>query len=666
MKNNKKYINISIVTSLLLVSTLYSKDITKLDSINVTAQKSEENIQKVPISLSVFDEFSMEDKSISSLIDIAKYTPNLLLFNTGQQGLTAPSIRGIAANILSYSSPVSLYVDGVPTMNSFGFSDALGDIERIEVLKGPQGTLYGKNAEVGVINIITKKPNNTTNGKILATFGTEGKKEFIANLSGALIQDKLYFGASFKHNEKDGFIKNTVTNEYINKKVNDYIKLNLRYTPTDELDISFIVSRNKNKNGAHDWASSKGGVPEVTSNLKGSSSPRTNNFALKIDYSIDNNTKIKSITTNRKHIDTAIIDTDFTALTKRHLYKNLKFNTISQELRYETKISNTKLVTGIYLDKEDNDLYIKSITAFDPTGARAKLKNLSSNSIGIFGNIVHEINDKWTINTGIRYHKENKEIQVKKINMKLNESWNSISPKLSVLYNIDKTSMSYATIAKGYRAGGFNPYASNNKKSYDEESLISYELGYKGMFEKDTIKFNLSAYYMSIKDMQVEETLVPGMVYMVNAASATSKGIELEFEALLNDEFTIFASAGLNDTTFDKFKDNTGNYSGNTNPYAPKYNYNLGTQYRNSSGYYARADLNAYGKTYFDKANKNYQDTYTLVNTKIGYETNNYDIYLYANNLFDKKHDAKGAYFIGATTIFKEKRELGIKLAYRF
>ena len=226
--------------------------------------------------------------------------------------------------------------------------------------------------------------------------------------------------------------------------------------------------------------------------------------------------------------------------------------------------------------------------------------------------------------------------------------------------------MSYATIAKGYRAGGFNPYTSNNKKSYDEESLISYELGYKGMFAKDTIKFNLSAYYMSIKDMQVEETLVPGMVYMVNAASATSKGIELEFEALLNDEFTIFASVGLNDTTFDKFKDNTGNYSGNTNPYAPKYNYNLGTQYRNSSGYYARADLNAYGKTYFDKANKNYQDTYTLVNTKIGYETNNYDIYLYANNLFDKKHDAKGAYFIGATTIFKEKRELGIKLAYRF
>ena len=87
---------------------------------------------------------SIEDKSISSLEDIGKYTPNLMFFNRGQQGLTSPSIRGISASITSYSSPVSLYVDGVPTMSSFGFSDGLEDIERIEVLKGPQGTLYGK------------------------------------------------------------------------------------------------------------------------------------------------------------------------------------------------------------------------------------------------------------------------------------------------------------------------------------------------------------------------------------------------------------------------------------------------------------------------------------------------------------------------------------------
>ncbi len=663
---SKKQLTFSLITVTVLSNNLFAKDLTSLESLTVTAQKSEETAQKIPMSISVFDDLAIEDKSINSLDDIAKYTPSLLLFQTGQQGLTSPSIRGISANILSYSTPVSLYVDGVSTMNSFGFSDALGDIERIEVLKGPQGTLYGKNAEVGVINIITKKPNNETRGKIFFTLGNDGKQEYGANASGAIIQDTLYVGASFKHYEKDGFIKNTVTNSYINQKENNYGKLHLRYTPTDELDISLIASKSKNDNGAHDWASAKEGVPEVTSNLAGTSTPTTESIALKVNYSVDSNTKIKSITTKRKHTDKAAVDTDFSALTKRHLFKDFEFNTLSQELRYETKISDTKVVTGIYFDKEDNDIYIKALTPLDPTGTMAKPQNLSSDSIGIFSNIIYPINEKWTINTGIRYDKENKEMEVPEARIALEENWSHISPKLSLQYAINQDSLTYATIAQGYRAGGFNPYAAENKKSYNDESLASYELGYKGMFVNNRVKFNASIYYMNIDDMQVEETLVPGIVYMVNAASATSKGVELEFEALVSQNLMLFASAGYNDTTFDKFSDNTGNHKGNTNPYAPKYNFNIGTQYRNNSGYFARVDLNGYGKTYFDKSNKNYQDAYTLVNTKIGYEAKSYDLYLYANNLLDKEHDAKGAYFRGAATIFKEDREIGVKLAYRF
>ncbi|WP_324171564.1 TonB-dependent receptor [Sulfurimonas sp.] len=663
---NKKKMTLSLITSLLLNTQIIANDVTEMEKLTVTAQKSEENAQKVPISISVFNDTAIEDKSISTLDDIAKYTPGLLLFNTGQEGLTSPSIRGIGANILSYSSPVSLYVDGVPTMNSFGFTDLLGDVQRIEVLKGPQGTLYGKNSEVGVINVITKKPDNETRAKVYTTLGNNGRVNIGANLSGAIIKDTLYLGVSLAHNEKDGFIKNIATGKYVNHKKNNYGKIYLRYTPTDNLEISVIASKSKNDNGAHDWASARDGVPEVSSNLEGSSSPETENMALKIDYSISSSSSIKSITTKRKHTDVATVDTDFTQQTIRHLYKDYEFNTISQEFRYEAKLSDIKMVSGVYFDKEDNDIYIKSITMFDPTGSRGKPQNLSSHSIGVFGNIIYPFADSWSLNTGIRYDKEDKSIEVKSTNIQLNKSWSHISPKISLQYTFDKSSMTYITIANGYRAGGFNPHATQNKKSYDEESLLSYELGYKGMFFSNTIKFNASAYYMSINDMQVEETLIPGIVYMVNAASATSKGVELEFEALLNSEFTFFANGGFNDTTFDKFTDHTGDYSGNTNPYAPKYNFNLGTQYRNSSGYYGRVDLNGYGKTYFDKANKYYQDAYELVNIKIGYEAEHYDIYLYADNLFDKEHNAPGAYFRGTTTIFKQEREVGIKLAYRY
>lgn len=661
-------IKLSVIASILLTYNLSAKETKNLEEVTVTAQKNEENVQNVPISMSVFNDIQLEDQSISNIEDIGKYSPNLFFFNTGQQGLLSPSIRGIAASVISYSTPVSLYVDGVPTMSSFGFADGLEDIERIEVLKGPQGTLYGKNSEAGVINVITKKPDNETKGKFHTKLGNNGKKEYGLNISGPIIEDKFYMGISYKHNEKDGFIKDTKTGEYINHKENDYGKVNLRYTPSDKLDISLIASKSKNKNGAHDWA--KAGQdknPTSSSNLKGSSTPSIETLALNIDYDLDSNTKIKSITTKRVHKDKAILDNDLSAQTIRHFYRDYKFDTLSQELRLEKKFNTTNVVAGIYLDKEKDDLFLKRITMMDPSGANSKPQKLSSQTMSLFTNIIHPINDKLTINAGIRYDKEKKDIKIDDSNISIENNWKNISPKLSLQYNINNKSMTYATVAKGYRSGGFNPYAStNDKESYDEENLTSYEIGYKAMFLENTLKVNTALYYMNIDDMQVQEMPTPGIVYIVNAASATSKGFELEVEALLNNEFTLFASGGYNKTTFDKFKDNSGDYSGNYNPYAPKYNFNLGIQYRNDKGYYARADINGYGKTYFDSANKYSQEAYELVNAKIGYEQDNYDIYLYSNNIFNKNHDATNAYFNGTTTIYKEDREVGIQLTYRF
>jgi len=666
--NIKNIVKLSFTTSALLYSTLIASDVNSLNTLTVTAQKSEENVQKVPISLSVFDETSINDKSISTLDDIAKYTPNLFLFNTGFQGLTTPSIRGISANLLSFSSPVSMYVDGVPTMSSFGFSDGLMDIERIEVLKGPQGTLYGKNSEAGVINIITKKPNNETKGKIFTTLGSDGKREFGLNISGALIKNTFYAGASYKHTQKDGFIKHSKTREYINEKQTDYGKVNLLYTPLDNLEISFITSRNENDNGAIDWAKAGQNLDNVSvsSNLDGYSKPTITSYALNIDYKLDNKTKIKSITTKRIHKDKVALDNDLSHMSIIHIFRNYKFDTLSQELRLEKEIGNTKIVSGIYADKEENDLSIVMKTRIDPTGANSHPQKLNSKTYSFFSNVIYPINEKFTINTGIRYDKEKKDISINKSNIYFEKDWNNISPKLSLQYNINPSSISYATISKGYRSGGFNPYAtSNNYETYDEESLISYELGYKSLFFDNRLKLNTALYYMDIDDMQVQTMLTPGVVYMINAASANSKGIELDMEALLTDNLTFYSSLGFNKTTFKEFKDRGNDYSNNYNPFAPKYNFNLGIQYRDDSGIYAKTDLNGYGKTYFDSANKYFQKAYELVNVKLGYEEDNYDIYLYADNLFDKEHHATN-YFNGTTTAYREGREIGMQLAYRF
>ena len=178
MKNKIKKIVISFAVSLIFSQGIYAEDTPqKLEGITVTAQKTEENVQEVPISMSVFDEFEIEDLKIESVQDVASYTSNFALMDKGG-GVFTPTIRGVSnslPNSSSVSQPTSIIIDGIPISVPKEFNVALMDIERIEVLKGPQGTLYGKEAEAGVINIITQKPDNETRGKTGVEFGSDNK-----------------------------------------------------------------------------------------------------------------------------------------------------------------------------------------------------------------------------------------------------------------------------------------------------------------------------------------------------------------------------------------------------------------------------------------------------------------------------------------------------------
>lgn len=642
----------------------------QLEQVIVTAQKSKEDLQDVPMTIDVFDEFKLDDYSVSNLEDLAKYVPNLHLFNTGEQGWVTPSIRGATANMSTFTTPVSIYIDGVPVMNVSGFNDTLLDIERVEVLKGPQGTLYGKNSEAGVINIITRKPDNEFRGKIYNTTGTDGKLEYGFNLSGPIIKDKFYAGISFKHDEKDGFIKHYLTNEEVNFKETNSGKLNLRFTPTDALDISFIASRYEQDDGAKDWApAGQGDNPVLTTDLNNTTTPEIDSYSLSIDYALSANTRFKSVTTKRTNHDRSVVDSDMGMRPMEHYYRNYKFENISQEIRLEQNIWNTKLIAGAYYSENEDDLTLNVRTIWDPTGFFPGPQYIDTKTHSVFLNATHPLNDKWTINGGIRYDEEEKDFNFVNANLKLNDKWSNISPKLSLQYAINEDSMVYTTVAKGYMSGGFNPYRGHmGTPSYDDESLVSYEIGYKSLHFNKRLRVNTAAYLMDFSNMQVQRLPTPLISYMENAAEATSKGVELDLEALITDEITVSLAVGINITKFDEYKDpfTDINYEGNYNLYTPKYNFNLGVQYRGKSGFYGRVDLNGKGETYYDIENTRSKDAYMTVNTKVGYEAGSFDIYAYAENLFDENLDEENAYFFGSTTIYREEREIGVKLAYRF
>lgn len=654
MKNSK--IILSLATAVILTNNLYANDTKQLDTVTVTAQKTEENIQEVPIAMTVFDEFAIEDRKIESIQDVASYTSNFTLIDKSG-GVHTPAIRGISNSlpvISSSSQPTSVIIDGIPVSNAQGFNATLMDIERIEVLKGPQGTLYGKEAEAGVINIITKKPNNETRGKIGAEFGSDNKKQYTFSASGPIVKDKLFVGVSAKHYEKDGFIKNTLLGGYTNDKENDYGRVNLRYTPNDDLEISLISSKFKLNDGNLDFIG--GTIPDksMSTDIQGYDKSNTTSHALKVSYDI-NDYLLESITTYRNVKSDALHDYNFA-----EMIFNREHDKYSQELRLSNSSDSFKWVAGIYADKYKLDE--KTHWSYKPLIPSTQ----EGSSLGLFIHTDYAINDKFSFISGARYDKDDKKFENSTTKLDLSDS--EVSPKVSLKYQQDKNNMYYTTISKGYREGGFHPEAPNGyTKQYKKETLWNYEIGSKNTFLDNRLIVNSSIFYMQIDDMQVKTYPISGLnkSYVDNAAKANSKGFEIGLNGKLTDSLELFGSYGYTEATFDEYSDTKGDYSGNKNQFVQNYNYNVGIQYRDAKGYFARADLNGYGKTYFDNANKNSRDPYKLVNAKLGYEAEDYDIYLYGKNIFNKEYHSIGMYN-GKGVVFSQQREIGLQLAYRF
>lgn len=635
----------------------------ELEEIKVTAQKIEENIQDVPISTTVFDEFSIQDKMLDKISDIARYTPGLEIVSYGIALKSTPSIRGLYSDYVTRSSTAGLFVDGIPVTDGSGFDETLLDIERIEVLKGPQGTLYGKNTEVGVINIISKKPTNEPQGKIVVNPAEDNKRELSFSASGPLLKDKLYIGVSGKHYEKDGIINNTSKNKTDDDREHNYGKINFRWTPTDDLDVYFMTSKVKYDDGASRAGLTQGNDKEVSSDLDAYSKSEVLLSGLNISYTINDNISLSSITAHRTYDEKQANDWDYTdndAL-RFHAITDSTFKTLSEELKLNYENQNIKFVSGLFLEKGDQHIDIDRDGYW---GFTTVIRDIESESIGLFGHLTYAINEKLSVLGGLRFEKEKQEYEDSTQSMDSDE--NELSPKIGATYNLQDNLMLYTTISKGYRAGGFNTLkAEDYSQVYDKESLYSYELGLKGLAFNNRLAYDASIYYMDITDMQVDVYIDAANVIKTNAAEATSKGLEASLQLKVTETLKLFAGVSYNDISFDKYHDGIEDYSGKKTTFAPEYNFNLGFLYRAMNGFYASADISGYGDMYLDTKNQYKRDPYQLINAKIGYEANSYDIYLYAKNLFDEEYDMDGQYD-GVYSYYSDPREVGMQFVYRF
>ena len=658
----------------------------ELGAITVTAQKQEENVQEVPTSITVMDEVDIEDRKIEYVREVIDFAPNLMTFNDGMAGFESISTRGISApSMASQATSTAIYMDGVPTLGSYGSDTSITDIERIEVLRGPQGTLYGKNTEAGAINIITRQPTNEFRGKVSVEGGQLLSSEsddkltggVTLSLSGPIQKDKFFLNLAGNFTHKDGYIHNTYLDKDVYSKDTIYSRVKLRATPTDALDISLLLSyfsyetdggtnMNLGPKGAAMFMLPTPSHRQISSDNDGKQSTDTDIESLHVSYDINDSMTLTSISSRKKTTFDGAMDFDFSPMHIMHGFQDgTNVEQYSQELRLNSSSDKLNWLVGLYYDHSVFFQNMVTTSAMMPMMNSAMDTELTGDSYAIFGQAGYSLTEQLKIIGGLRY--ENQDMDITGVPTgNLNDSWEKVSPKIAVEYNFNPDIMTYVNVAQGYRSGGFNQLSMDPQYySYDAESLWSYEVGLKSLFLDKKLMINAAVYYMDITDMQVEEAVNPYLSWITNAAEATSQGIELEITARLTDGLSLMGGFGYTDIEFDKFSDALGNYEGNKKPFAPEYTFNIGAQYRHVSGFYARSDFIGYGEMFLDKTNKYSRDAYQIVNAKIGYEAQNFDIYLYGKNIFEEEYDADG-YYGGSYVVYSDPGEVGLQLTYRF
>ena len=661
----------------------------KLETMTVTAQKREENVQDVPVSMSVFSDIQLEDAGIKDTSDLIRFAPNVHLKESSAENVLI--IRGISSFDTSIYSPAAFYVDDVNFPLHYMYNTELFDLERVEVLRGPQGTMYGRNSQSGVINLVTKQPDNEFRAKVLSEYGSYNSWRFGANVSGPIAKDKLYLGVALQYKLSDGYIENKFNNNDESAEIDHKNgRATLRWTPTTQWDISLIADamdtddqqigyRYRTGPFATDYYDISHNITDEYSKQEG------NGEILRLKYEGDS-FNLLSVTGVRNYEHKYRLDMDNTADPGPWFnWGDARFKYEIEHMSEEFRISSPEnqcpfeWLMGVYGFKEETDIS-QEMTGW---GMSADT-DIDIDGYAAFGQGTYTLFDKLHLTAGLRFDHQDLEGKMKgagmtgPIDQDKNLDYDEFLLKFSIAYDFTKDIMTYITVSEGYMVGGYNyGYMPTNEEAfyYDPEYTWNYEAGIKSSWLDNKLLANLSIFYIDIDDKQVVEWSMTMGTKVKNAAKAHSQGIELGLKARPKRGLDLFAGFGYTESKFDDWKvlqsdgtiyDFEHNYLQN----APKYTYNLGAAYRHQNGYFGRVDLLGTGKFYGDAKNNLKQKSYEIANLRLGYEGDNLGIAFWCTNMFDEKYVTalydNTAMGLGELVQDGEPRMLGVTASYRF
>jgi len=702
-----------------------------LDEIIVTAQKRAQNMQDVPIAVSAFNAGELSRGAFNNITDISQQVPGLSVNTHFANANPKIYLRGVGNNEYQANAvgAVAVYQDGVYLAAASGQLFQFFDLESVEVLRGPQGTLYGKNTTGGAISVRSRRPDGEFSGDLSISAGNYNALDIEGGISFPIIEDMLSARLSVVSNNRDGLIKNTFTDAAgtgrNNDKVNDIgsnaVRLITVFTPSDDLAIDFNYHRGRNRstslqgeafaladidgNGSLDVANgfadpNENPDPYIQAyNFDLAESLDASGGSVKISYDF-NDLNLTSLSATEKVSRDSLEDVDQRPIELLEINWNNKSVQYSQELQLSnTGDSALQWIVGLYYFNEE--LIVDNVydlaRVFAPANLVVTQKyDQDTYSGSVFGQGSYAISDKLGLTVGLRYTDEKRKwsgvsslanIGLDTIpQQSLEESWTSLSWRVALDYKIDDNKLLYLSVNRGYKAGGFNGGAISNQEElipYDQEQLTAYELGLKSDIYDKRVRLNLTAFYYDYKDIQVftlEPPISPAIPIPAqvirNAESAETYGLELELKALVTEKLQISVNASYLHTEIGAFVTPVGNFEGNKIGNSPSYDISAALDYSlpvSGGEVVFHLDVTATDDRFFDPSNsvRLREDAYEIWNSRLTYapDEGNWALTLWVKNLGNKFYYTEIIPIDGFG--FDERfsgapRTFGAKLSYNF
>ena len=573
-----------------------STDPLALDPVVVTAQKRPQSLQEVPLSVTVINEEALENARIKTLYDVNQLAPNFEAEKApGTSVITIRGIGGGGRNI-GFDPRVGVYLDGVYMGQAQALGQPLFGIDQVEVLRGPQGYLFGRNSNAGAVNVVTQAPSKTLTGSLRGVVGDHNNYEGYATVSGPLaanVAGQIAVAAE----SRDG----VTTNRFNGEKIDDLERFTTRgqlsFAPSSALKISLYgdYSRTKEKRPLGETVTNIGdrpipGGPLPAHQVNLNTTPYVNadlsGVNLNVNYALPSGGTITSITAFRHTKQVRQNDTDYSPLDIFKVNYTDVFKQTSQELRYASPLkARLRYVAGLYLLREDAETLRIAMSGADAAAARlpANMTGYNAGTIrtdtaALFGAADFDVTSALTINLGARYTDERKSFFYNLngaaalgiatvVDFADSRAERRFSPMAGLTYALGNDTHAYAKYSTGFKSGGWNadfvrPSQVADGLGFDTETVKSYELGLKGKALGGRVQYALAGFTSRFDNFQTF-AFIPlpngtAVLQLKNAAKVNSDGAELSVTARITSSLRASVNVGYVDARYASFPNGGG------------------------------------------------------------------------------------------------------------